>query len=118
MPTAESVVRTFHPEQRSPDRRSHCRAPLDVPALIDNLKAWRPARCRDVSVTGIGIDCAECLSVGEQVDIYFELPNGFAIEARAQVVRASGRQMGLRFVALEPRARLAVRAHCRRAEAQ
>ena len=83
--------------------------------MIDNLKAWVSAKCRDVSVTGLGLSTepALTLGVGEVVEVYFELPNGVAIEAKAQVTRNDGHQLGLRFVQLDRACRMALGAHCR-----
>jgi hypothetical protein len=114
MPTAESVVRSFHYAPSKTDRRVHHRAPLDAPVLLDNLRAWVSARCRDVSLSGVCLECPGAdMLIGERVDVYFELPNGFAVEAAARVVRTDGHQVGLEFVALDRTCLLALRAHCR-----
>lgn len=117
MATAESVVRSWDYE-RSTDRRAYERVPLGVPVLIDNLKAWVSAKCKDVSVTGLGlsVEPAIALGIGEFVEVYFELPNGVAIEAKAQVMRNDGHHLGLRFVQLDRGCRMALGAHCRNRE--
>jgi hypothetical protein len=112
MPTAESVVRPLDPCE-SPDRRAHERAPLDAPVLLDNDKAWRPARVRDVSAGGLGLECTESLPLGDELEVYFELPSRAAVEARAVVVRCCSDRIGLRFVSLDRTSRLALLAHCR-----
>jgi hypothetical protein len=112
MPTAESVVRPRDPCE-SPDRREHERAPLDAPVLLDNDKAWRPARVRDVSAGGLCLACSESLPLGDEVEVYFELPSRAAVEARAVVVRCSSDRIGLRVVSLDRASRLALLAHCR-----
>jgi hypothetical protein len=117
MPTTESAVLSFD-ALRSTDRRSHDRAPLSVPALIDNLKSWLPARCNDVSMGGIAIECDAIFPLGEVVELYFELPNGVPIETLAEVVRCDGKRVALRFVELSARAALGLRSHCRQAQAQ
>ncbi len=62
---------------------------------------------------GISVDSEEELPAGTTVEVYFELPSGVAIETHAQVVRADGSVLGMRFVDLDRDAQLAVRAHCR-----
>lgn len=51
--------------------------------------------------------------VGTEFDVYFELPSGLPVEARAVVVRPLPDGLVLRFVTLAPRARVALRAFCR-----
>lgn len=115
MTTAESVVRphSFLPIRPSTDRREHLRAPLDSPALIDALSDWQRARCRDVSVGGVALDCECVLPIGKTVEVYFELPSGVAVETTACVVRCGDRSLALRFLSLGDDAELALRAHCR-----
>jgi len=66
-----------------------------------------------VSVGGVAVACETPIPIGKVVEVYFELPNGIAIEATAEVVRSSGPMLGLRFKTLDRRAALALRAHCR-----
>lgn len=113
MPTAESVVRPNELSRDSTDRRIHERAPLKAPVLVDALSAWQRARSQDVSVGGVAVACETPIPIGKTVEVYFELPNGFAIEATAEVVRATGTLVGLRFKNLDRRAVLALRSHCR-----
>ncbi|HVU03990.1 MAG TPA: PilZ domain-containing protein [Polyangiaceae bacterium] len=116
MTTAESVVRP-HATLPSTDRRTHSRAPLAAPVLVDGLSDWRRARLEDVSVGGIGLSDAGPLTVGKTVEVYFELPSGVAVEARARVVRTNDGRAGLCFLSLDHAAELALRAHCRAAAA-
>lgn len=100
------------------ERRAHRRAPLDVPALVDFATFWRRSRCRDVSEGGVSVELTEAetstlVPLGKELDIYFELPVGIAIETRAQVVRRSGSELGLRFVGLDPEFENALAAYCR-----
>jgi hypothetical protein len=117
MPTAESVVRphtlssNFSTTSRT-DRRAHYRAQLGTPVLVDAFSTWHRARCEDVSVGGVGVECDAALPVGKTVEVYFELPSGVAIETQACVVRASNGRFGLRFTQLERNAEIALRAHC------
>jgi hypothetical protein len=113
MPTAESVVRPNHPTLESTDRRIHERAPLEAPVLLDALSTWQRGRSQDVSVGGVAVSCESPLPIGKIVEVYFELPNGVAVEATAEVVRASGAVIGLKFKHMDRRAMLALRSHCR-----
>jgi len=115
MPTAESVVRPHAPSLDSTDRRVHARAPLRAPVLVDALSAWQRARSENVSVGGVAVACDTPIPVGKTVEVYFELPNGIAVEATAEVVRSSGAVVGLRFKDLDRRAELALKSHCRAA---
>lgn len=118
MPTAESVVRPHALLPPSTDRREHFRAPLAGPVLVDALSQWQRARCENVSVGGVAVAGATRLPIGKMVEVYFELPSGVAVEAQAQVVRSQGDEAALRFLALDPNAEIALRAHCRAAEAR
>ncbi len=117
MTTAESVVR-HHDTLPSTDRRTHSRAPLAAPVLVDGMSEWTRARLENVSVGGIGLADSGPLTVGKTVEVYFELPSGVAVEARARVVRAHRDRAGLRFLNLEHGAEVALRAHCRAAAAR
>lgn len=112
MPTAESVVRPHASLQPSNDRRVHARAPLESPVLVDSMSEWQRARCENVSVGGVAVAGVENLPIGKTVEVYFELPSGVAIEARARVVRSNSRESGLHFIALDHGAEVALRAHC------
>jgi len=116
MPTAESVVRPHAPPRDSTDRRIHERVPLQAPVLVDALSEWQRARSENVSVGGVAVACETPIPIGKTVEVYFELPNGFAVEATAKVVRSSGAVLGLRFTALDRRAELALTSHCRNAQ--
>lgn len=113
MPTAESVVRPHEPTRNATDRRIHVRAPLEAPVLLDAQSAWQRARSQDVSIGGVAVACESPLPIGKTVEVYFELPNGIAVEATAEVVRASGGVLGLKFKHLDCRSILALRSHCR-----
>jgi hypothetical protein len=113
MTTAESVVRPYDPTPNTTDRRVHIRAPLQAPVLVDALSAWQRALSENVSVGGVAVACETPIPVGKVVEVYFELPNGIAIEATAVVVRSSGGKLGLRFKKLDRDSAIALRAHCR-----
>lgn len=83
--------------------------------LVDALSAWQRARSENVSVGGVAVACDTPIPIGKTVEIYFELPNGIAIEATAVVVRASGSVVALKFKNLDRRAELALSSHCRAA---
>lgn len=112
MTTTESVVRSHALPPSSTDRREHDRAPLSSPVLLDTLDQWRRARCVNVSVGGVAVADVEGLAVGRTVEVYFELPNGVAVETRALVVRSDHDSAGLSFLFLDPRAERALREHC------
>ena len=112
MTTAESVVR-YWDQARSTDRRRHPRVGLESPVLLDNLKEWSRASCRNISMGGVAVRCERVLAIGERLEIYLELPNGFAVEAVARVVRTGGEDAGLQFLSMGNRASLALRALCR-----
>ncbi len=78
----------------------HYRAPLSTPALIDAFAAYHRARCENVSVSGVALSCDAALPVGKNVEIYFELPSGVAIETKARVVRAAASLVALQFTGL------------------
>ncbi|MBK9000850.1 MAG: PilZ domain-containing protein [Myxococcales bacterium] len=96
-----------------PERRTDRRAKLDRPVMIDTEAASRPGRALDVSRGGISIESELELAVGEVVQVYFELPIGYAVEARATVTRCEKNQIALRFVEMDHEAEVALRSFCR-----
>jgi hypothetical protein len=84
-----------------PDRRAHRRAELCVPALVDARHSYATGRCLNVSEGGVSVELERPLPAGTRVDVYFELPTGVAIDLEAEVVRANGTDVGMRFVAPE-----------------
>ena len=99
-----------------PDRRRHPRALLDAPALIDATHSWSKARCQNVSETGMAVQMERPLAAGTRVEVYFELPTGVAVETDAEVVRAEGTELGLRFVDPNPALASALARFVRRPE--
>ena len=95
------------------DRRADRRAKLDRPVLIDTEATSRPGRALDVSRGGLSIQSELELAPGEIVQVYFELPIGVAIEARAVVTRCEKNGIALRFVELDHEAEVALRSFCR-----
>ena len=95
------------------ERRAYRRAPLDRPVLIDAASASQPARARDVSGGGISVSSGLSLTIGNIVEVYFELPIGFAVEARAEVIRTEDGTTARRFLDLDKEAVVALRSYCR-----
>jgi len=95
------------------ERREFRRAVLDKQVLIDHDRVPQPLRARNVSGGGIAVDASVVLEVGSVVEVYFELPIGVAIEARAEVVRVDGGTMALRFLELAHDQEVALRSYCR-----
>ncbi|MBI3201104.1 MAG: PilZ domain-containing protein [Myxococcales bacterium] len=95
------------------DRRADRRAKLDRPVLIDTEATSRPGRALDVSRGGLSIESELELAAGEVVQVYFELPIGVAVEARAVVTRCEKNHIALRFVELDHEAEIALRSFCR-----
>ncbi len=94
------------------ERRAHSRVPWRGPAMLDSQAAYQAGRCRDLSAGGVSVVVDDPLAVGTRVEVYFELPTGVPVEAVAEVVRAAGRRVALRFVELDRRARTALVAFC------
>lgn len=80
--------------------------------MVDSEAATRTARTLDVSGGGVALECSD-LAVGSVVDLYFELPIGFAVEAKARVVRSVGGVVGLAFFDLAKETQVALRSFCR-----
>lgn len=97
----------------SEDRRASRRMALDVPVLLDSDRSHHSGRCRDVSTGGVTVWIDAPVGIGSEFDVYFELPSGLPVEARAVVLRASERGLVLQFVELGPRTMVALRAFCR-----
>jgi hypothetical protein len=98
---------------RRDERRIHPRARLEVPAMLDARSSHHTGRCRDVSAGGVAISTNAALPVGTIVEVYFELPNGIAVEGGAEVVRSGDVELAFRFVELPPDSRMALRGYCR-----
>jgi hypothetical protein len=101
------------PAEGQDERREFRRAVLDKQVLIDDDRVPQPLRARNVSGGGIAVDASVVLEVGSVVEVYFELPIGVAIEARAEVVRVDGGTMALRFLELAHDQEVALRSYCR-----
>jgi hypothetical protein len=99
--------------QERAERRAYQRVSLDVPALIDAIRSHHAGRCRDVSLGGVAVRTDAELAIGTELEVYFELPSGIAVETRATVVRCDAEEIALRFVELGAQTRVALRAYCR-----
>lgn len=89
---------------------------MDRPVLVETSQRTMTVRSVDVSGGGIALKAestAAPLGLGDQVELYFELPIRYPIEAKAEVVRHDGELVVLRFVGLPREAELAVRSFCR-----
>ena len=95
------------------ERRAHRRAKLDRPVLLETSARTITARAVDVSGGGISVTTDHPLEESASVGIYFELPIGYAVEGRAQVIRMGAGLVVLRFVEVPYEAVVAVRAFCR-----
>ena len=93
---------------RRVERRSGQRVALDVPVLVDSLSRWDTCQCQDVSIGGFSMRSDSEWLNGAVVDIYFELPNGRAVETQARVVARSPGRTHLSFLSLGPVLRAAV----------
>lgn len=94
------------------NRRACRRAELHVPVLLDAESSYYTAHCCDVSQAGIGVETQAELPVGTLLEVYFELPTGNAIEARATVARTGPSRLGLRFEDLTAQTTAALREYC------
>lgn len=101
------------PPDGQDERRAFRRAPLDKQVLIDDDRVSQPLRARNVSGGGIAVDAGVTLEVGSVVEVYFELPIGVAIEAKAEVIRVEDGTMAFRFVDLDHEKVVALRSFCR-----
>ncbi len=95
------------------DRRRYAREPLGVPVLVDSLRAWEACQTNDISPGGLAIVSSRDWGAGAVVDLYFELPGGFAIETRARYLGYSEGLGRFSFVGLGMPARSAIELHMR-----
>ncbi len=83
------------------DKRRHPRVRFSGPVLLDSQQKWTRALGRDVSAGGLSVDSDEQFDIGTELDVYFELPGGVAIETRGRVVRSNGPRLSVAFDAEE-----------------
>jgi c-di-GMP-binding flagellar brake protein YcgR len=94
------------------ERREHKRAEFAAPALLDAARSWHKGLCENISLGGVKVRTDAGLDIGTEVEVYFELPRGVAIETRARVVRTADGELGLAFVGLDGEAAGALRSFC------
>jgi len=94
------------------NRRAARRAELAAPVLMDADRSYYTAQCCDVSQAGLGVETRAELPLGTLLDVYFELPTGSAIEARASVARVAPNRIGLRFEYIAQGSADALREYC------
>lgn len=99
--------------KKSTERRAYRRAPLPQPVMVDAAALSQPAPAHDVSRGGLSLRADLGVDLGSIVEVYFELPIGYAVEARAEVVRRAEGVTGLKFVALTREDEVALRSYCR-----
>ena len=81
--------------------------------LLDSSSARGEGRAADVSSAGLRVELGETFEVGVELDVYFELPNRTAIDARGRVLRSDGRFVALAFTSIDATSQLALRSYCR-----
>lgn len=101
------------PTSVDPDRRAFRRAVLEKPVMIETADSERPARGVNVSAGGICLQTELELAIGEAVELYFELPMGYAVEVQATVVRRERDRTALSFRDLPKESLVALRSFCR-----
>jgi hypothetical protein len=95
------------------ERRVHRRAPIDRPVLLDTGSRTTTARAVNVSAGGIALRTDLPLTPAAGADLYFELPIGYPVEVRAEVLRTTNGVVVLRFVDAPKEVIVALRAFCR-----
>jgi hypothetical protein len=95
------------------ERREYERHELGAPALLDAASSWHKATCENVSLGGVKVQTDAALQLGTEVEVYFELPSGVAVETRARVVWVTDGELALCFLALDGEAASALRSFCR-----
>jgi hypothetical protein len=95
------------------ERRVHRRAPIDRPVLLDTGSRTTTAQAVNLSSGGIALRTNLALPLAAKTELYFELPIGYAVEVRAEVLRAAHGVIVLRFIDPPKEAVIAMRAYCR-----
>lgn len=81
--------------------------------MIETAAASERGRVLNVSGGGAAIETPVELAPGEQVSLYFELPIGYAVETRAEVLRREADKVAVKFLELSREAEVALRSFCR-----
>ncbi|MEZ4224241.1 MAG: PilZ domain-containing protein [Polyangiaceae bacterium] len=95
------------------ERRADRRAPLPQPVMVDCAALSQPAPAHDVSRGGLSLKADLGVDVGAVIEVYFELPIGYAVETRAEVIRRQGGITAVKFLALTREDEVALRSYCR-----
>ena len=96
-----------------PDQRAYRRAELERPVMIETDAGSERGRVLNVSGGGAALETPVELEPGASVSLYFELPIGYAVETRAEVVRREADKVAVKFVELSREAEVALRSYCR-----
>jgi len=107
-PTQAVPIPDAHPE-----RRTHRRTEVGLPVLLEADSGSAPGRIVNLSGGGMALTTELGLAEGDELSVYFELPIGYAVDARATVLRRDGSLTALRFLELSHEAALALRSFCR-----
>lgn len=89
---------------RGADRRLHRRGPVRAKMSIGVSGAREPVTALNVSVGGVAVHTSAKATVGSIVEVEARFPGEHSLSLDAEVVRAEGGVLGLRFLALEQRA--------------
>lgn len=81
--------------------------------MIETEAASERGRVLNVSGGGAAIETPVELAPGEHVSLYFELPIGYAVETRAEVLRREADKVAVKFLELSREAEVALRSFCR-----
>jgi hypothetical protein len=86
------------------ERRNHRRIPIEATAAVNLGEEAAPVSCVDLSVGGLLLDSDAPPPLGTRVSIELELEDAVSVKTEAEVVRAEGSRIGLRFLRLQPEA--------------
>ena len=81
--------------------------------MIETESSSERGRVLNVSGGGAAIETPVELEPGAYVSLYFELPIGYAVETRAQVLRREAGAVAVKFLELGREAEVALRSFCR-----
>lgn len=98
------------------ERRAFRRAALDRPVLVQGQGPTATARTVDLSGGGLALRLPaghRGLAPEARVQLYFELPIGYAVETEGVVVRESAGLVAVRFVDTARESLAAIRSYCR-----
>jgi hypothetical protein len=96
-----------------PERRTFRRAAVGLPVLLEAESGSAPGHIVNLSAGGVAVTSELALGEGDELGVYFELPIGYAVDARAEVLRRQDSMTALKFVELSHEAEVALRSFCR-----